>query len=257
VRLFDTHCHLQDERLAPALGQVLDRARAAGVEKMLCCGVSEDDWPIVARLAGQTPAIVPAYGLHPRYLKNRTARWLDILGEMLKDPRAVVGETGLDHAVKERDDGEQEQVFLAQWDLSVQLKRPVSMHCRQAWGRLMELLPTLGRHPVGFVIHSYSGLPDMIEPLAGCGAHFSFSGSITRSNNRRGHEAARRAPIDRLMIETDAPDLTPVIDGSVPDAPNEPANITSVLRRVAELRSMPETDVAELTYANACRLFVF
>lgn len=256
MRLFDTHCHLQDERLLPAMDVVLARARGAGVDKMLCCGVTQADWPAVAQLAAGDEGIVPAYGLHPWYLKSRTAGWQEALAKMLENRRAAVGEIGLDHAMTERDDVDQESVFLAQWDLSVQLKRPVSMHCRKAWGRLLELLPRLGRHPVGFVIHSYSGAADVIGPLVSSGAYVSFSGSITRSGNRRGHAAVKVVPAERLLIETDAPDIMPVIDGRVPDTPNEPANIVHVVRCIAGLRGMTEEQVAELTYENAARLLM-
>ncbi|MBA4388101.1 MAG: TatD family deoxyribonuclease [Verrucomicrobia bacterium] len=262
MRFFDTHCHLQSLELVSTLDGVLERADSAGVTKMLCCGTAENDWAGVAAVCNRrkapdadTSTIIPAFGIHPWYMDGRSEKWREVLQDRLADPRAAVGEIGLDHAIEKRNDAEQEEVFLAQWDLSVQLRRPVSMHCRRAWGRLLELLPKLGRHPVGFVIHSYSGPADIVGKLVEYGAHLSFSGSITRLKNRRGHEAARAVPPDRLLVETDSPDLAPVIPGRDPDAPNEPANITFVAAKLAELRNIAVEELSETTYTNACRLF--
>lgn len=254
MKLFDTHCHLQARQLQP-LKAVLARAAAAGVDRMLCCGTCEADWPDVARLA-ELPGVIPAFGIHPWYMRDRSGKWLDVLAGFLGNRAAAVGEIGIDHAVSVRNDAEQEEVFLAQWDLSVQLCRPVSMHCRKAWGRLLELLQRAGRHPVGFAIHSYSGPAELAGQLIGHGAFISFSGSITHDRNRRGRESVRIVPPDRLLLETDSPDLLPsgVVSAAAAGTPNEPANLHHVLRRIAALREEPEEFIATVTHANALRL---
>ncbi|HOW96557.1 MAG TPA: TatD family hydrolase [Kiritimatiellia bacterium] len=255
----DAHCHLQDDRLAPDLDGVLARARAAGVERMVCCGSAESDWNRVVELAGRHPDIIPAFGLHPWYLRERSAEWLPRLERLLiEHPRAGVGEIGLDHALPDRNDAEQEEVFLAQLHLARRLGRPVWIHSRRAWGRMPELLRQFGRHEPGLVLHSYSGPAELMEKLAALNAYFSFSGTITRSNNRRGREAAARAPADRLLIETDAPDLPPVIrtpDGSAFVPPlNEPAHLVHVAAALAELRGWTLEETARVTGKNADRI---
>lgn len=258
MNLFDAHCHLQDERLAPDFDAVMRRADQAGVRRFLCCGSSETDWPRVAQLADHYPGIVPAFGLHPWYVRERSATWLDTLRRHLSTTASTVGEIGLDHAIEPRNDEEQESVFLAQLDLARQLNRPASIHCRRAWDRLLSLLRNIESLPRGFMIHSYSGGPELVKPLADLGAYFSFSGSITRSGNRRGHRAAREVPADRLLAETDAPDIPPVIhDGHqvIEPAVNEPANLRHVIAALAEIRGAPPDNIAELTWNNACRLF--
>jgi len=263
--LFDAHCHLQDPKLMEQLPGVAERARSAGVGGFACCATEEADWPAVARLAAEQPEIVPAFGIHPWYMGACAPGWQDRLRERLAAvPSAGVGEIGLDHAIRERNDELQMRVFFEQLNVAVELERPVSLHCRQAWGAMLDTLTRIGRSLPGFVVHSYSGAVDHVEPLAGLGARFSFSGTITRSRNHRGHAAARAVPLDRLLIETDSPDLMPVrgdrvppADGRDPDPePNEPANLVYVCRRVAELRGMPVDELADITWRNARRLFL-
>jgi len=261
MRLFDAHCHLQDERLASTVDGVLARAAAAGVRAMSCCGSAPADWAAVASLAQRDPAIVPSYGLHPWYVGERTADWLAQLAGYLRTPGTSVGEIGLDHAIEDADRALQEEAFRVQVELAIDLRRPVTLHCRKAWGRMMELLPRWADRLPGLVIHSYSGASELIVPLARHGVYFSFSGSITYPRSQRGRLALAAVPLDRLLIETDAPDIMPDIDthacGHTADGRplNEPANLVHVLRTVAALRGQTEAAMARVTWDNACRLF--
>ncbi len=253
--LFDVHCHLQDEKIRPQMARVMERAQQAGVTRLVCCGTTEKDWPEVLRLAGAYPArIIPALGLHPWHIAHRPADWLLRLAEGLRGQPCAVGEIGLDHAIEDRDDHDQEMVFMEQMTLARQLKRPACLHVRRAWGRLVDLLKKPGLCPSGFLIHSFSGSADLIEPLAQAGAYFSFSGSITHPGNKRGIDAVRKTPLDRLLIETDAPDLPPQTPEG-PAAVNEPALLPFVARKVAEIKGLSEEEVAIATWNNACRLF--
>ena len=260
--MFDTHCHLQDERLRPALDAVLQRAAGAGVTAVLCCGSAETDWAAVRDLAQRYPAILPAYGLHPWYVMERTPAWLDTLRTLLETPAAAVGEIGLDHALDPSTFEAQEEVFLAQIRLAAARHLPVSLHCRRTWGRLMELLDRQGWPPDGIVLHSYSGGKDLVPALARRGAFFSFSGAITHDRNMRGREAVAVVPADRLLIETDAPDLPAALpngtvalrdtDGRVL---SEPAHLAQVTAAVAALRGTTPSETAELTQHNAIQIF--
>lgn len=252
LQLFDAHCHLQDERLRAGLPQALARARAAGVERLLCCGTRESDWADVRKLAEAHPEkIIPSFGIHPWYMEGRSAQWPDVLEKYLKEIPSGVGEIGLDHALAERRDAEQGDVFLTQVRLARRLRRPVSVHCRKAWGRLIELLKAEGGLADGGVLHSYSGPPELVGELEALGFYLSFSGTVTRSGNRRGHRAAAAVSWERLLIETDSPDLAPA---GAPGPVNEPANLALVAEAVARLRRISVDSVAEQTYANACRL---
>ena len=139
----------------------------------------------------------------------------------------------------------------------------MTIHCRQAWGRLIELLDEFGGLPRGMLIHCFGGSAEMATELVKRGAYISFSGSITRPNARKAGPAIRTVPDDRILIETDAPDILPhnvdeasclVVEGQLL---NEPAHLRSILAKAAELRGVSEESLAELTYCNAERFFFF
>jgi TatD DNase family protein len=251
MHLYDTHCHLQDERLTMFLNGVLSRASAAGVTRMLCCGSLETDWPAVAKLALLHSAIRPAYGLHPWYLENRTPGWESLLRARLSaEPQAVLGEVGLDFAIKSPPRALQQECLVTQLNLAAELDRPVSIHCRKAWGALPALLRSLAKRPPALIFHSYSGDAELIPVLLRYNSYFSFSGSLTREGNRRGKAAAIAAPADRILLESDAPDLPP---RQVPDGPNEPANMLYTLADLALCRGLTPEETAKLTWQNACK----
>jgi TatD DNase family protein len=250
---FDSHCHLQDERFKDRIGDVVNRARQAGVTYMLCCGTQESDWDAVADLAKRYLEIIPAFGLHPWFVGSRSANWLERLETLLKaHPEAALGEIGLDHAQDLRNDAEQTEVFVAQLKLARILNRPVSMHCRRAWGDMVRILTQQCGLPNGGVIHSCSGPPDLIAQCERLSVSFSFSGSITHDRNKKGAIAAAAVSFDRLLIETDSPDIPP---SGVDQGQNEPALLPRVARRVAEIRGVAEEKIAELTFSNAMRIF--
>lgn len=256
--LFDAHCHLQDERLTPTIPTVMERAAKAGVTDLMCCGTCESDWPAVINVAARFPGVHISLGLHPWFIADRTTKWLDTLQGLLRDHPAAVGEIGLDHALPKETFADQEAVFLAQLSLAAKLERPVSVHCRRAWGRMMELLDGHGWPPGGILFHSYSGVPDLVRPLARRGAYFSFSGAITHDNNKRGREAVIVVPEDRLLIETDTPDLMPATGiartpGTEPL--NEPANLQYIAATIATLRNWTPLQTATLTHQNAKAFF--
>ena len=268
MQLFDAHCHLQDERLAGRLAEVLNRAERSGVRRMLCCGCHERNWDAVLALAQAHPEIVPSFGIHPWYMEGRTDGWLETLERFLSGQPSGVGEIGLDHAVTPRADEEQEAVFIAQLRLARRLKRPVSLHCRKAWERLREIISREGGVGWGGLIHSYSGSAELVKPLEEMGLYISFSGAVTRSGNKRGHRALAAVSSARLLIETDSPDLppacqdvalwrslagTPAVAGA-PSAVNEPANLALVASGVADILGRSPDWVAEQTFANASRL---
>lgn len=265
MRLFDAHCHLQDERLVTRAAAVFEAAGREGVAGFCCCGTEEGDWGAVADLAAAHPGVVPAYGLHPWYISPRSPDWSAALAARLAaDPRAAVGEIGLDHAIAEHDDADQRVVFAAQLRLAQRFGRPVCIHCRRAWQALTDALDEAGPLPRGFVVHSFSGSAEMLAPLAARGGYFSFSGALTRRHNRRARAAAAATPADRLLIETDAPDLVPFVyaaEGGLavpaaPDGINEPALLPLVARELAALRGMDAGELATLTTANARRFFL-
>lgn len=252
MRLFDSHCHLQDDRIFANADAILARSREAGVYRILCCGSSESDWNAVNKLASRYPEIVPAFGLHPWYIKARSNDWLKKLEALLVEcPDSAVGEIGLDHALDEWDDEDQSMVLIEQLKLARKMERSVSIHCRKAWAAMTGILSRHGL-PNGGVIHSYSGPPDLVPQFEKIGASISFSGSITYDRNKRGRASAAVVSDDRLLIETDSPDISPKGVGA---GKNEPANLVKVAEALAELRGKTVGEIADITYRNACGIF--
>jgi len=249
---FDSHCHLQDERFAGSLPQVMERAGLAGVVRMSCCGAEENDWERVRKIALAYKAALPSFGLHPLYVRNRTDKWLDNLKSFLLSMPSGVGEIGLDKNVDPPNDADQELCFIEQLRLARELKRPVTIHCRQAWGRLLEILRQEGGMPNGGVLHTYTGSAELAPQFEEIGLYISFSGAITRPGSKRAQRALAAVSPDRLLIETDSPDILPV---GAAGAVNEPANLAIVARCVASLLGRTFDEVAELTSKNAEKLF--
>lgn len=255
----------------------MERARASGVTAMGVKGCCEADWPRVVQIwkgsrqnnLGQNDSlptdckndsvhnfsvkIYPAFGVHPWFIKDRSPECFQTLENLLKQyPQASVGEIGIDHAIEDRDDEQQEAVFLAQLKVARRLERPVSIHCRRAWGRLIELLDQFGELPRGMLIHCFGGSAEVAKELLKRGAYISFSGSITRPNAKKAGAAVRAVPDDRILIETDAPDILPYgLNAEL----NEPANLRFVLSKAAELRGVPESELTLLAFNNAHRFF--
>ena len=260
MKLFDCHCHLQDERLQDSLSDHLEQARKLGVARFACCGVSEADWPLVAALCEENDDIVPSFGLHPWEVHERSSQWLETLRHYLSKGPAGVGEVGLDHGIRERNDKEQEEVFLAQLALAAELNRPLSIHCRRAFPTLFRLLKKHEGPQAGFVVHSFSGSLEDMEKLFELGAYFSFSGTCTFTRNKKAHRNIKAAPRERLLIETDCPDMYPLIKGEEPlqrgeKLVNPPANLIHPLRKVAKLLELSEEELAQTIWENANRLF--
>jgi TatD DNase family protein len=191
--------------------------------------------------------------VHPWYVDRLSDGWEARLEEYLRrDGTAAVGEIGLDNAVDPRNDVRQADVFARQLEIAGRLQRPVSIHCRKAWGSLLSILRGAGGLRFGGAVHSYSGPPDLVGELESLGCCISFSGSILIPGGRRAAESLRIVSRDRLLIETDSPDILPR-GASGPN--NEPANLPVILYKVAEILGEPSETVASRTFDNAVRVF--
>ena len=262
-RLCDAHNHLHDERLAPCREAVLAAVQREGVAWMVVNGSCEDDWPQVLALARECPQVIPSFGCHPWYVKQRSPDWQAALLRHLEAVPSAIGEAGLDRWVKDHDPGQQEPVFIWQLRLAAERNLPLSIHCLQAWGRLLEILGAEPRPRCGFVLHSYGGPREMIAPLAELGAYFSLPGYFAHERKARQREAFKCVPAGRLLIETDAPDQLlpdernryPLTDAQTGKAINHPANLRAVYQFAAELFGERTEVLAERVEANFRRLF--
>jgi TatD DNase family protein len=263
MRFFDAHNHLQDSRLEPHREAILSQLPALGIVQVMVAGSGTDDWPDVLRLAAGHAFLRPALGVHPWYVKEQPADWLDRLTQTLRrHPRATVGEIGLDRWVQGHDLAVQLTFFRPQLDLAAALDRAATIHCLRAWGALHDELRAASRLPQGFLLHSYGGPAEMVPALTKLGAYFSVSPYFLHERKAQQLATFQRVPIDRLLIETDAPDMWPpapinphpltAADGS---EINHPANLIFLYERIAELRGMPLPEFSEQIAANYARLF--
>ncbi len=262
MRLYDAHNHLQDARFT-APEKLIAEAAGVGVVRMVVNGACEEDWPLVQELAGKFPQVLPSFGYHPWYLHERTAEWQARLVEFLDaSPSAVVGEIGLDRWKPSRPYAGQEEAFVWQLRLAAERNIAASIHCLQAWGGMHELLRATPRPARGFLLHSYGGPKEMVAPLAKLGAYFSFPGYFMHERKARQREAFAAVPLDRLLIETDAPDqLLPDAASRFPrhdtngQPLNHPANLRAICEFVARERALPLEEFAAQMEANFRQLF--
>lgn len=262
LRLYDAHNHLQDDRFGGRQEELLQACRQAGVVRMVVNGACEADWPQVLALAKAHPEVLPSFGYHPWYLPERTPRWRENLIQFLDQAPAAVGEIGLDRWKPGLSYEGQEEVFIAQLRLAAERNLPVSIHCLQAWGRMLEILKAEPRPARGFLLHSYGGPLEMVKSFVGMGAYFSLPGYYAHERKERQRETFRHIPLERLLIETDAPDQMPppgqgqrLNDLATGQPINHPANLTAVYEFAAGLRGIPLVELAPRVEENFLRLF--
>lgn len=243
--IIDCHNHLHQ---FPHPDEILRESLAAGITRQIVNGTCEDDWEQVSQLCLKHPqALIPAFGLHPWHVGGQSKNWRERLRHYLcKHPAAIVGECGLDRWKVPFDEAEQQSCLNDQISLARELARPVTIHCLRAWGPLLELLKAHETLPA-FLLHAYGGSREMAEQFAKLGSYFSFSGYFLQERKGAQREAFRSIPPDRLLIETDAPAMTPppkFRSHPLPDGQNHPANLTRILPALARIRG---TSLASLT----------
>ena len=246
----DSHCHLDDPSLAGRLSQVLDAAVRAGVERFVVPGVEPQGWPRIAALAKKERGVFGAFGLHPMRAALQTQALLDELSHYLAGAVAV-GEIGLDYTFAEVPRGVQEEAFRGQLRLAVAHGLPVLIHCRRAFPDLLRILREEGIERVGGVMHAFSGSPEIARACLDLGLYISVAGTVTYGNAVRPVELVRQMPLESLLLETDAPDMTPE---PYRGGPNEPAFLVEVATKVAGIKGLTLAEVAAVTTANAERL---
>lgn len=254
--LIDSHNHLQ--RFADPV-RVIAEMQAVGITGCVVNGTGEDDWEDVAQLAGSFPDFVtPAFGLHPWKAHLRSASWLTTLEAYLdRFPTASIGECGLDGWVAAPSLDLQREAFLPQIAFARERRLPLTLHALKAWEPLFEAFAT-EPPPEKFLLHSFGGSPELVKRLASTGAYFSFSGHFLHPRKAKVLAAFKTVPPDRLLLETDAPDMLPpdeFISHPLPDGQNHPANLPRITAALAAALGMDLEKLADITTANHARFF--
>lgn len=251
VDLVDSHCHLDVEAFDADRGEVLSRARAAGVQRIVVPAIAADGWDGLGAVCHDHPGLFPAYGLHPMFLDRHRPAHLDALATRLRDGNVVaVGECGLDHFVPGLDPARQLDYFDAQLAMAREARLPVIVHARRAVDQVTAAIRRVGN--LTGVVHSFSGSEQQARKLWELGFMIGLGGPVTHPRAQRLRRLAASMPIDCLLLETDAPDQP---GAGHRGTRNEPAFLPEVLEVIARLRGEETAQVAAATTANAERLF--
>ena len=236
--MIDAHNHLQDPRFGGDQAAIIAAMREVGITSCVVNGTERADWSDVAALAeSHSDFVLPSFGLHPWKVQGRADDWLRTLREFLvRFPNAGVGEIGLDRWIEGHDIEDQLVVFRDQLNLAVEFDRPCTIHCLRAWGQLLKELSQRDRLP-RFLVHSFGGSIETGKKLADLGAYFSFSGYFLHERKAKAVEVFRQLPKDRILVETDAPDMLPPESDRLfgGDEVNHPANLARTCERLSEL----------------------
>lgn len=250
--MIDSHCHLTDPRLGSQLADVLDRAGAAGVTRMVTIGTSVDDAERCLELGRHHENVRCAIGIHPNYTHEADLSDLPKLRQLQSDPAVLaLGEMGLDYHHRFSPRERQLAFFEPQLQMAQELGRPVVIHSREATD---DTLAVMRQFPaVRAVFHCFTGSPDEARKVLDAGYYLGFTGAATFKNAEGVREAVALTPNDQLLVETDAPYLTP--EPMRKQKTNEPALVVHVAQTVAKVKGISVEEVDRLTTANVGRLF--
>ena len=248
MNVFDTHCHLDDEKFNEDREECYARMLENGVGRCVCVGSDLSSSRHSLDYAQAYAGVFAAAGVHPHEAKDVPEDYLDQLQELLQKPRVkALGEIGLDYYYDLSPRDVQRRVRDEQVNLALKMDKPVIFHIRDAHGEMVEYLRGLSKRPRG-IIHCFSGSAEVARDYVRMGFYISFAGPLTFKKAPNLWEAAQAVPLDRLLVETDSPYLAPEPRRG---RRNEPGNTRYVLEKLAALRNMEAEEMAQVTTRNA------
>lgn len=250
--LVDSHCHLDFPELAGRIDQILDSMSAAGVAHALCASVSLERFPGMLSLVAAHPNLFAAVGVHPDTREGAEPDTATLVELACHAKVVAIGETGLDYFRQEGDLEWQRVRFRTHIRAARESGKPLIIHTRAAADDTLRLMREEGAEQAGGVMHCFTETLEVAEAAIGMGFCISFSGIVTFKNAQALKEVARQVPLDRMLIETDAPYLAPVPHRG---RTNEPAYVLHVAEEIARLRGISPEEVARATTQNFFRLF--
>ena len=254
MNFIDTHCHLNIKPLLERTNEILDAAAEQGIHQMVVVGIDIASSEIAIRLAEDHPQLFASAGIHPTDCSKAPDDWEKHIVEMLAHPRVVaVGETGLDYYWDDSSADLQKIFFRDHLDLALDCGKPIIIHNRSADQDVLQLVMEHGNKKG--VFHCWPAGWDLAKPLIEKGYHLSFTGTVTFKKNGIVQDVATRMPLDRLMLETDSPFLTPAPHRGI--RPNEPKYIPHIAEKIALLRDFSVDEVAKATTRTAEIFFNF
>ncbi|WP_371325445.1 TatD family hydrolase [Dechloromonas sp. ZY10] len=250
--IVDSHCHLDFPDLAQRLPEVLQRMQENGVGAAVCIGVNLEDFPRVLALAEQDQRLYATVGVHPEYTDVEEPDLARLLA-LADHPKVIaIGETGLDYYWQKDQPEWQRERFRTHIRAARACGKPLVVHTRESADDTLRVLREEGAEAVGGVMHCFTENWEIARSALDLGFYLSFSGIVTFKNATIVKEVASRCPLDRLLVETDAPYLAPV---PYRGKPNEPAYVRYVAEEIARLRELPVAEVIAASTDNFFTLF--
>lgn len=256
MKLFDSHCHLDDKAYVKDIARVIERAHRNGVVQMMTVGVNRKTAVRAVSLAESNPGIYASVGFHPHDARQCNSEALDFLKGLAKSPKVKAwGEIGLDYNRMYSPRNDQERWFIRQLEIAGGLNLPIIFHERDSDGRFLEILKIHLKKEQSGVIHCFSGTSKELQQYIRLGFYIGITGILTlkeRGANLR--KMLSQIPAERLLVETDAPYLTPAPEKKHTRR-NEPAFVKSVLLKLAQVRNEAPDHLARIIWDNTNRLY--
>ena len=251
MTIFDTHAHYDDEAFDADRDELLESLHGGGVEAILDPGCTIDSSRRALELAERYPFVYAAVGIHPEELNTLSSDTLSELRALAAHPKCLaIGEIGLDYYWDDSRKEEQKALFAAQLELALALDKPVIVHDREAHGDSLEIVSRYER--LRGVFHCFSGSAEMAKELLKRGWYLGFDGPITYKNARKAMEVLELCPLDRILLETDSPYLSPV---PLRGKRNCSANLRYVAEKIAEVKGLSAEEIFCLSFENGKNLF--
>jgi TatD DNase family protein len=253
IRLADSHAHLDEPELKPDQGEIVGRAREAGVALIINVAISRKNSWEVLNTAHQYPGVFATIGFHPHGAGSLSPKDLEGLTPLAADPKVVaVGEIGLDFYRRRSPEDVQQFWFRQQLEWAYGLNKIVVVHTREATAATLKILREQRRHLRGGVMHCFGGSLEEAHAFLDLGLYLSFSGTLTYPPAEPLRQVAKQLPRDRLLVETDCPYLPPQ---PWRGKRNEPAYLTATAQTLAQLHNLPLEEMARQTWHNTLKAF--
>lgn len=251
--LFDTHAHLDDKRFDDDRDELIRGLPERGVSRVITPGIDVDSSKKCVDLADKYDIVYAGVGIHPHEASKLEDNYLDQLRTMAQNKKVVaIGEIGLDYYYDFSPRDIQKQRFIEQIELAAELKLPIIIHNRDSHEDMLNILREHKDLINGGVMHCFSGSWEMAKIVLDLGLYISLAGPVTFKNAKKPVEVAKNVPLDRLLIETDSPYLTPV---PYRGKRNDPGHVSLVAQKIAEIRGITAEEVGRITTENALNLF--
>ncbi|MBG9656262.1 TatD family hydrolase [Cytobacillus firmus] len=250
---FDTHAHLNAEQYNEDLQEVIDRALSEGISNIVVVGFDRPTIEKAMELTEKYDFIYASVGWHPVDAIDMTEEDLQWIEELSSHPKVVaLGEMGLDYYWDKSPKDIQQEVFRKQIRLAKKVKLPIVIHNRDATADIVEILKEEGAGEVGGIMHCFSGSPEIAQECVDMNFYISLGGPVTFKNAKKPKEVADVIPLEKLLIETDCPYLTPHPHRG---KRNEPSYVKLIAEQIAEIKGLSTEEVAQATTENAKKLF--